>query len=69
MLLVLEEHHVKGSSAPEFDATFEDGVALLAKSSGARLAWFFDVAHGAGSSYVAIGCGSPGVTEIRQLPE
>lgn len=54
MLLVLEKHHVKGSSAPDFDATFQEGAALLATSSGARLAWYFDVAHGTGPSYVAI---------------
>ena len=52
MLFVHEVHKVVGKRAAAFEAAYRDGwMPLLAEGSEARLAWYFDLAHGSGLAY------------------
>ena len=52
MLFIHEVHKVVGKRAAEFEAAYRDGwMPLLADGSDARLAWYFDLAHGSGLAY------------------
>ena len=52
MLFVHEVHKVVGRSTAEFEKHYRDGwLPALADGDDARLAWYFDLAHGSGLSY------------------
>lgn len=52
MLFVHEFHKVVGRSAAEFEKHYREGwLPALAEGDDARLAWYFDLAHGSGLSY------------------
>ena len=52
MLFVHEFHKVVGTQAAAFEAAYRDEwMPLLAEGSDARLAWYFDLAHGSGLAY------------------
>ncbi|MGD0393520.1 MAG: hypothetical protein ABSC41_12860 [Acidimicrobiales bacterium] len=49
VLFVHEVHSVVGKGAAGFEDAYRDGwMPMLAKSSDARLLWYFDHAHGSG---------------------
>lgn len=52
MLFVHEVHKVVGRSAADFEQHYREGwLPALAQGNDARLAWYFDLAHGSGLSY------------------
>ncbi len=52
MLFIHEFHKVVGTRAAAFEAAYRHGwMPLLAEGSEARLAWYFDLAHGSGLAY------------------
>ena len=52
MLFVHEFHKVVGKRAAAFESAYRDGwMPLLAEGDEARLAWYFDLAHGSGLAY------------------
>jgi hypothetical protein len=52
VLFVHEVHSVVGKGAAGFEDAYRDGwMPMLAKSSDARLLWYFDHAHGSGPAY------------------
>ena len=55
MLLVHEVHHVIGSRADDFEASYRDGLLpALAETADARLLWFLHQAHGTGPAYTIV---------------
>lgn len=55
MLLTYETHRVVGLRFYDFEAAYRDGwLPAVAKQGGARLLWFFNVAHGANISFNAV---------------
>ncbi len=52
MLFIHEFHKVVGKRAAAFEAAYrDDWMPALAEGSDARLAWYFDLAHGSGLAY------------------
>ena len=52
MLFVHEFHKVVGKRAAAFEAAYRDGwMPRVAEGDEARLAWYFDLAHGSGLAY------------------
>jgi hypothetical protein len=52
VLFVHEVHKVVGKSAARFEDAYRNGwMPTLAEGSDARLAWYFDLAHGSGLAY------------------
>jgi hypothetical protein len=52
VLFIHEVHEVVGKRAAQFEEAYRDGwMSALARGTGARLAWYFDLAHGSGLSY------------------
>jgi hypothetical protein len=52
MLFLHEFHKVVGKKAEAFESAYRDRwMPLLAEGDGARLAWYFDLAHGSGLAY------------------
>jgi len=52
VLFVHEVHKVVGKSAARFEGAYRNGwMPTLAEGSDARLAWYFDLAHGSGLAY------------------
>lgn len=55
MLLMYETHRVLGLRFYDFEAAYRDGwLPAVAKQDGARMLWFFNVAHGASISFNAV---------------
>ena len=52
MLYLHQFHQVVGKRAKAFESAYRDGwMPRLAEGSDARLAWYFDLAHGSGLAY------------------
>jgi hypothetical protein len=52
VLFIHEFHKVVGQRAAAFEASYrERWMPVLAEGTGARLAWYFDLAHGSGLAY------------------
>ena len=52
MLFIHEFHKVVGKKAAAFEASYRDRwMPVLAEGAEARLAWYFDLAHGSGLAY------------------
>jgi len=52
VLFIHEFHKVVGTRAEAFEAAYrERWMPVLAEGSDARLAWYFDLAHGSGLAY------------------
>jgi hypothetical protein len=64
VLFLHQFHKVVGARADAFEAHIRDGwMPLLAEGSDARLAWYFDLAHGSGLAYRVVT-----VTAVRDGP-
>jgi hypothetical protein len=64
VLFVHQFHKVVGKRAAAFESHMRDGwMPLLAEGADARLAWYFDLAHGAGLAYRVVT-----VTAVRDGP-
>jgi len=64
MLFVHEFHTVVGRRAADFESAYRDGwMPALADGTDARLAWYFDLAHGSGLAYRVVT-----VTAVRDGP-
>src|SRR5271156_2861265 len=52
VVFVHEVHKVVGKAAARFEGAYRNGwMPTLAEGSDARLAWYFDLAHGSGLAY------------------
>lgn len=68
MLFVHEFHQVVGKHAADFEAAYrDDWMPRLAEGDDARLAWYFDLAHGSGLAYrvVTITAVADGAAYVR----
>ena len=55
MLYLHQFHQVVGKRAKAFESAYREGwMPRLAEGSDARLAWYFDLAHGSGLAYRVI---------------
>ena len=64
MLFIHEFHKVVGKQAAAFESAYrEQWMPLLAEGTDARLAWYFDLAHGSGLAYRVVT-----VTAVRDGP-